>query len=87
MSADWAARLSGAEVRALKFASHRQLSRWTGKPGLSPDQHAQRAALKRAVQVLQGRTAATGLGHLPAIPTEAVVGWGQPLNVRPAFRA
>jgi hypothetical protein len=34
MSADWAARLSGDEVRALKFAAHRQLSRWAslGRP-------------------------------------------------------
>jgi hypothetical protein len=60
MSADWAARLSGDEVRALKFAAHRQLSRWAGKAGLSPDQHAQRVALKRAVQVLQDRTFAHG---------------------------
>jgi hypothetical protein len=60
MSADWAARLSGEEVRALKFASRRQLSRWTGKLGLSPDQHAQRAALKRAVQVLQDKAFAHG---------------------------
>jgi hypothetical protein len=60
MSADWAARLSGDEVRALKFAAHRQLARWASKAGLSPDQHAQRAALKRAVQVFQDRTFAHG---------------------------
>lgn len=60
MSANWAAHLSGDEVRALKFAAHRQLSRWASKAGLSPDQHAQRAALKRAVQVLQDKAVAHG---------------------------
>ena len=60
MSAESAARLSGDEIVALKFAAHRQLSRWAGKPGLSAHQHAQRAALKRAVQVLQDRTFAHG---------------------------
>ncbi|MGH2941357.1 MAG: hypothetical protein ACRDLN_01085 [Solirubrobacteraceae bacterium] len=60
MSAKRTARLSGEEMRALKFASHRQLSRWTGKPGLSPGQHAQRAALKSAVQVLQDKAFAHG---------------------------
>ena len=60
MSARPAARLSGEEVRALKFAAHRQLFRWTGKPGLSAHQHAQRAALKRAVQILQDKVFAHG---------------------------
>jgi hypothetical protein len=60
MSGEPSARLSGGEVRALKFASHRQLTRWTGKAGLSPDQHAQRAALKRAVQILQDKAFAHG---------------------------
>lgn len=54
-----AARLSGEEVVALKFASHRQLSRWA-RPGLSEHQHAQRAALRRAVRVLQGKAFAHG---------------------------
>jgi hypothetical protein len=54
MTGELAARLSGDEVVALKFASHRQLSRWA-RPGLSEHQHAQRAALRRAVRVLQDK--------------------------------
>jgi len=46
-------RLSGEEIVALKFAAHRQLARWSNKPQLSPHQHGQRNALKRAVRVLQ----------------------------------
>ncbi|MGH2941179.1 MAG: hypothetical protein ACRDLN_00165 [Solirubrobacteraceae bacterium] len=60
MSAQPAARLCGDEVRALKFAAHRQLSRWASKPGLSAHQHAQRAALKRAVQALQDKAFSQG---------------------------
>ena len=59
MTNDPAARLSGDEVGALKFASHRQLSRWA-RPGLSKHQHAQRAALRRAVRVLQDKAFAQG---------------------------
>ena len=55
-----AAHLGAEEILALKFAAHRQLSRWASKPGLSAHQHAQRAALKRAVQVLQDRALAHG---------------------------
>jgi hypothetical protein len=55
-----AGRLSGDEIRALKFAAHRQLARWAKKPGLSPRQHAQRDALKRAVAVLQDQAFADG---------------------------
>jgi hypothetical protein len=60
MSAEPTARLSSDEVRALKFAAHRQLSRWESKPGLSAHQHAQRAALKRAVRVVQDKAFAHG---------------------------
>ncbi|MGI9099576.1 MAG: hypothetical protein ACR2H2_13990 [Solirubrobacteraceae bacterium] len=60
MSADPSARLSGEEIVALKFAAHRQLSRWASKPELSAHQRAQRAALKRAVQVLQDKALAHG---------------------------
>ena len=60
MSTDLSARLSGDEILALKFAAHRQLTRWASKPGLSAHQHAQRAALKRAVHVLQDRAFAHG---------------------------
>jgi len=60
MSDEPSARLAGDEILALKFAAHRQLSRWASKPGLSAHQQAQRAALKRAVHVLQDRTFAHG---------------------------
>jgi hypothetical protein len=53
-------RLSGEEVAALKFAAHRQLARWSNKPRLSPRQHAQRNALKRAVRIFQDNTFAGG---------------------------
>jgi hypothetical protein len=57
MTGEPAARLSGDEIVALRFAAHRQLSRWA-RPGLSARQ--QRAALRRAVGVLQERTFARG---------------------------
>jgi hypothetical protein len=60
MSTARAGRLSGEEVRALKFAAHRQLARSAKKPRLSPRQHAQRNALKRAVILLQDRAFAHG---------------------------
>jgi len=53
-------RLSGEEVLALKFAAHRQLTRWANKPRLSPDQHARRNALRRAVAVLRDEAFAHG---------------------------
>jgi len=55
-----AGRLCGEEILALKFAAHRQLARWAKKPRLSPRQHAQRNALKRAVAVLQDPAFADG---------------------------
>jgi hypothetical protein len=57
MTGEPAARLSGDEIVALKFAAHRQLSRWA-RPGLSAHQHQQRAALRRAVRKLQGKALA-----------------------------
>ena len=59
MTGEPAARLSGDEIVALRFAAHRQLSRWA-RPGLSAHQQQKRAALKRAVGVLQERTFARG---------------------------
>ena len=53
-------RLSGEQVQALKFAAHRQLARWANKPRLSPHQHGQRSALRRAVRVLEGKAFAYG---------------------------
>jgi hypothetical protein len=55
-----AGRLSGEDILALKFAAHRQLARWAKKPSLSPRQHTQRNALKRAVRVLQDEAFADG---------------------------
>jgi hypothetical protein len=60
MSNASAGRLSGEEILALKFAAHRQLARWAKKLSLSPRQHAQRDALKRAVAVLQDQAFADG---------------------------
>jgi len=71
MSDEPAARLSGDEVVALKFAAHRQLSRWA-RPGLSSHQHAQRAALRRAVGVLQDKTFVHGCEL--RVPSENVDG-------------
>jgi len=53
-------RLSGEEIVALKFAAHRQLARWSNKPRLSPHQHAQRNALKRAVRSLEDKALDAG---------------------------
>jgi hypothetical protein len=53
-------RLSGEEILALRFAAHRQLTRWANKPRLSPDQHTRRNALNRAVGVLHDRAFAHG---------------------------
>jgi hypothetical protein len=60
MSTQAGARLSGDEIVALKFAAHRQLTRWASKPGLTARQRAQRAALTRAVQVLQDKQLSHG---------------------------
>jgi hypothetical protein len=46
-------RLSREEVQALKFAAHRQLARWAKRSQLRPRQREQRAALVRAVRVLE----------------------------------
>jgi hypothetical protein len=54
MTNEPAARLSGDEVVAPRFAMCRQLSRWA-RPGLNERQYAQRAALRRAVRVLQDK--------------------------------
>jgi len=60
-------RLSGDEIVALKFAAHRQLTRWAQKDELSPRQHAQRAALARAARILGAQAFAHGCGlHVPS---------------------
>ena len=59
-------RLTGEEIVALRFAAHRQLARWAKKPRLSPDQHARRNVLKRAVAVLHDQAFAHGCDlHAP----------------------
>lgn len=45
-------RLEPEEIKALKFAGHRQLSRWAKKRQLSPRYHSMRTALIRAVHKL-----------------------------------
>jgi hypothetical protein len=67
MSHEPAVRLSGPEVVALKFAAHRQLSRWS-RPGLNEQQHAQRAALTQAARVIQDRVFAHGCELRPSNP-------------------
>ena len=46
-------RLSRDEVRALKYAAHRQLARWAKARPLHPRQHERRAALVTAVRTLE----------------------------------
>jgi len=53
-------RLTSDQVLALKFAAQRQLARWSNKRDLSPQQHAQRTALTRAVRILQDQAFADG---------------------------
>jgi hypothetical protein len=72
MSQESRPRLSGEQVQALKFAAHRQLARWSNKPKLSPRQHAQRYALKRAVHTLQDPAFADGCAlRIPAEDPDA----------------
>jgi hypothetical protein len=52
-------RLTAEQVLALKFAAHRQLARWAGKP-LQPRRRAQRTALVGAVRALEDRAFAGG---------------------------
>jgi hypothetical protein len=58
-------RLSSDEITALKFAANRQLARWANKPRLSEHQHSQRAALRRAIRVLQDDKLAHGCDLQP----------------------
>jgi hypothetical protein len=53
-------RLARDEVHALKFAAHRQLARWAKSSYLRPRQHEQRAALVRAVRVIEDQALADG---------------------------
>jgi hypothetical protein len=53
-------RLSADQLSVLKFAAHRQLARWAKQSEMSPRRHAQRAALVRAVRVLEDEAFACG---------------------------
>lgn len=59
-------RLSAEEMMALKFAAHRQLTRWAQKERLSPNERAQRAALARTSRTLARQVFAHGC-HLRAL--------------------
>jgi hypothetical protein len=59
-------RLSREEVQALKFAAHRQLARWAKNRALRPRQREQRAALVRAVRILEAQAFAEGVELRPA---------------------
>jgi hypothetical protein len=53
-------RLSGDEIAMLTFAARRQLTRWANRGDLPPREREQRAALIRAVRVLDDRALAGG---------------------------
>jgi hypothetical protein len=53
-------RLSREEVLALKFAAHRQLTRWANPRPLPPRQQARRDALVHAVRILEDPAFAAG---------------------------
>jgi hypothetical protein len=53
-------RLSRHEIQALKFAAHRQLARWFKRNQLQSRQREQRAALVRAVRILEDKALANG---------------------------
>jgi hypothetical protein len=52
--------LSGDEIAMLMFAARRQLTRWANRGDLQPREREQRAALIRAVRVLDDRPLAGG---------------------------
>jgi hypothetical protein len=67
---DQAPSLTRDQVLALRFAAHRQLTRWANTPGLSSHQHAQRSALIHAARVLQDQAFAGGCELRAASTTE-----------------
>jgi hypothetical protein len=66
MTDDPGPRLSSEQLGALKFAAHRQLSRWAKNPQLRPRQRARRDALLSAVRVLADDTLRHGCHLQPA---------------------
>jgi hypothetical protein len=59
--------LSANEMRVLKFAVRRQLTRWANKRNPSAEQRAQRATLQRVLHVLDDNAFAAGCDlHVPS---------------------
>jgi hypothetical protein len=59
--------LSADEMRVLKFAVRRQLTRWANKCNPNADQQAQRATLRRVLHVLEDDAFARGCDlHVPS---------------------
>jgi hypothetical protein len=57
---DRSRRLSGDEIAMLTFAARRQLTRWANRGDLQPRERERRAALIRAVRVLDDGALAGG---------------------------
>ena len=59
--------LSAEEMRVLKFAVRRRLSRWANRRNPSAEQRAQRATLHRVLHILKDDAFAGGCGlHVPS---------------------
>jgi len=59
--------LSADEMRALKFAVRRQLSRWANKRNPNAEQQAQRATLQQVLHILEYNAFAGGCDlHVPS---------------------
>jgi hypothetical protein len=59
--------LSAEEMRVLKFAVRRQITRWANKRHPNAEQHAQRATLQQILHVLQDDAFAGGCSlHAPS---------------------
>jgi hypothetical protein len=59
--------LSATEMRVLKFAVRRQLTRWANKRNPNTDQQAQRATLQRVLRVLDDNAFTAGCNlHVPS---------------------
>jgi hypothetical protein len=59
--------LSADEMRVLKFAVRRQLTRWANKRNPSADQQAQRATLQQVLHILDDNAFAAGCDlHVPS---------------------
>lgn len=60
-------RLSAEEMRVLKFAVRRQISRWANRRNPSAEQRVQRATLQRVLHILKDDAFAGGCDlHVPS---------------------